>query len=156
MTELLGDVFYGPAHVLPGSGLADEPLLTAAREEFEGREYCVVREWLILDVMVDEHDEKLLSARGLKPIILLAQRVLFDTEGVRQGGVLLTGFLRQFEDCFFETEEMVYVLGGRGARKHLSMPALKALSKQSGELHQNHRGRGTRLEASVAGDGADR
>ncbi|MFJ5187550.1 DUF6957 family protein [Pseudomonas fulva] len=129
MNELLEDVLYGPAQVLMGSALTDDVLLAAAREEFEGREYCVVREWMILDVMVSDQDEKLIHARDLQPTTLFAQRVLFDSRGVRQGGVLLTGFLRHFEDCFFEAEEMVYVLGGRGARKHVSMPALTELSR---------------------------
>ncbi|AFO49070.1 hypothetical protein T1E_3233 [Pseudomonas putida DOT-T1E] len=42
---------------------------------------------------------------------------------------MLSGFMRHLEDCFFEAEEMVYVLGGRGARKHVSMPALTELSR---------------------------
>lgn len=129
VNELLEDVFFGPARALMGSGLTDELLLVAAGEQFEGREYCVVREWMILDVMVSDQDEKLIHARDLQPTTLFAQRVLFDSRGVRQGGVLLTGFMRHFEDCFFEAEEMVYVLGGRGARKHVSMPALRELSK---------------------------
>ncbi|MBB3272773.1 hypothetical protein FHW75_003969 [Pseudomonas sp. OG7] len=154
MNELLEDVFYGAARMLMGSGLADEPLLAAAREEFAGQQYCVVREWLILDVMASEGDQKLISARDLQPVLLYAQRVMFDTRGVRQGGVLLTGFLRQYEDCFFEAEEMVYVLGGRGARKHISMPALRELSKMCGVIRMNPSQRGCwpTLEACAAGD----
>lgn len=135
--ELLEDVLHGPASVVTGSGLADEPLLAAAREEFEGREYCVVREWLILDVTVNDHDEKLIRMRGLQPVTLFAQHVLFDSRGVRQGNVLLTGFLRQFEDCYFEAEEMVYVLGGLGARKSLSISALRELSIMCRSIRTN-------------------
>ncbi len=158
VNELLEDVLYGPARVLTGSGLADDALLTVAREEFGDREYCVVREWMILDVMVSDQDEKLIHARDLQPTTLFAQRVLFDSRGVRQGGVLLTGFLRHFEDCFFEAEEMVYVLGGRGARKHVSMPALRELSKMCGEVRRNpgQRDCWPRLEANVTGDRAGR
>lgn len=132
VSDLLEDVFYGGAQALPGSGLADEPLLAAAREEFEDREYCVVREWMILDIMVSESDQKTITARELQPVKLYAQRVLFDSRGARQGEILLTGFLRQFQDCFFEADEMVYVLGGRGFRKYVSMPTLSELSKGCG------------------------
>ncbi len=142
VNELLEDVFYGAARMLMGSGLADEPLLAAVRDEFADQEYCVVREWLILDVMVSERDQALIEARNLQPVLLYAQRVLFDTRGTRQGGVLLTGFLRKYEDCFFEAEEMVYVLGGRGARKHISMPALRALSKMCRVLRMSPSQRG--------------
>lgn len=137
MNGLLEDVFYGPARVLMGSRLADEQLLSAAGEEFEGREYCVVRDWMILDVMVSERDEKLIHARDLQPVTLFAGRVLFDSRGIRQGAAMLSGFMRHTEYCFFEAEEMVYVLGGRGARKHVSMPALRALSKMCGELRRS-------------------
>ncbi|AJQ46200.1 hypothetical protein N805_02730 [Pseudomonas putida S13.1.2] len=136
VNELLEHVFYGPGHMLPGSGLDDELLLAAAREEFNGQQYRVVREWLILDVMVSEDFERLVSARGLQPAILFSQRVIFDSTGIKQGGVLLSGFMRHFEDCFFKAEEMVYVLGGRGARKHISMPALKELSKACKAVRQ--------------------
>ena len=129
VNELLEDVLYGPAQVLMGSALTDDALLAAAREEFEGREYRVVRDWMILDVMVSEQDEKLIHARELQPVTLFAGRVLYDSRGVRQGTAMLSGFMRHVEDCFFEAEEMVYVLGGRGARKHVSMPALTELSR---------------------------
>ncbi|WP_147429957.1 DUF6957 family protein [Pseudomonas alloputida] len=145
MNELLEDVLYGPAQVLMGSALTDDALLAAAREEFEGREYRVVRNWMILDVMVSEQDEKNIHARELQPSTLFAGQVLYDSRGVRQGTAMLSGFMRHVEDCFFEAEEMVYVLGGRGARKHVSMPALKELSKMCGELRQNTGQRGRRL-----------
>lgn len=131
---LLEEVLYSPARMLSGSGLADEPLLAAARDEFEGREYRVVREWMILDVMVGEGDDQLISARELQPVTLYAQRVLFDSRDAWPGGVLLSGFMRKYEDCFFETEDMVYVLGGRGARRHVSMPGLRELARMCSAL----------------------
>ncbi len=142
VNELLEDVLYGPAQVLMGSALKDDALLAAAREEFEGREYRVVCDWMILDVMVSEQDEKHIHARELQPTTLFAGQVLYDSRGVRQGVAMLSGFMRQFEDCFFEAEEMVYVLGGRGARKHISMPALRELSKMCGEVRRNPGQRG--------------
>lgn len=156
VNKLLEEVFYGPALVLAGSGLADEPLLAAARDEFEGSKYCVVREWMILDVMVGESDEKLISERGLQPVTLYAQRVLFDSTGKGLSGFRLTGFLRQFEDCFFETDEMVYVLGGRGCRKYVSMPALSELSKGYGALRHRPSPLGflTSIEGCTSGDGS--
>lgn len=136
VNELLDDVLCGPERVLPGSDLDDEQLLAAAREVFHGRQYRVVREWMILDVTGSEEFEQLVSLRGLQPVTLFAQRMLFDSTGLKQGGVWLSGFMRAFEDCYFEAEEVVYVLGGRGARKQVSMPALRELSKRCSLLRR--------------------
>ncbi|WP_150642643.1 DUF6957 family protein [Pseudomonas fluorescens] len=127
-SELIVDVLYGPARTFGGSGLKDDELIKLAREEFEGRSFCVVRNWMILDVMLPETQEQEIKKQGLQPAILYAHRAVFDSEArFSAGESVITSYQQSFEDCFFESKDTLYILAGRGARKHVSWPAVTSL-----------------------------
>lgn len=77
--ELVADVLYGPARTLGGSRLDDDELIKLAREEFEGQPFCVVRNWMILDLLLPEAQESEVRRQGLQPSVLYAHRVVFDS-----------------------------------------------------------------------------
>lgn len=62
--ELVADVLYGPARTLGGSRLDDDELIKLAREEFEGQPFCVVRNWMILDLLLPEAQESEVRRKG--------------------------------------------------------------------------------------------
>lgn len=128
-TELIEDVLYGPARILGGSRLEDDELIQLAREEFEGQPFCIVRNWMMLDLLLSETQENELKEQGLTPAVLLVHRTVFDSEtGIADAGSLISGYQKDFYGCFFESKDKLYILAGRGARKHASLPALQALN----------------------------
>lgn len=127
-SELVVDVLYGPARTLGGSRLNDDELIKLAHEEFSDRSFCVVRNWMILDVMISERDRQEVNNKGLQPTVLYAHAAVFDSEAhVAAGQGIITNYQKGHEGCFFESKNTLYILAGPGARKHVSWPALKAL-----------------------------
>lgn len=135
--KLVGELLFGPAQVLPGSALNDDELIRVASETFPDRSFCIVRAWMLIDVILSDRHKRLLRTEDLYPTVLYANRIVYsvDTQGETSHGVL-SGFQQRQEDCFFETEEMVYVLAGRGARKRAEMPTFFALAQRCGVLFQ--------------------
>ncbi|MGS0738145.1 DUF6957 family protein [Pseudomonas sp. GG8] len=52
---------------------------------------------------------------------------------ISDGGSFITSYQKDFHGCFFESKDKLYILAGRGARKHVSVPAVAA-------LHENFSG----------------
>jgi hypothetical protein len=127
-TGLLEEVFYGPARILGGSRLEDDELIKLAREEFEGRPFCIVRNWMHIDLMLSDEQESQIRKQGLQPSVLYANQAVFDSEKrIATGNAFITGYQKDFHGCFFESKDKLYILAGRGARKHVSVPAVAAL-----------------------------
>jgi hypothetical protein len=127
-TELLGDLLFGSARVLGGSSLEDDELIELAIVTFTEKPFCIVRQWLLLDVMLPEFQDQEVKAQGLKATVLYAQAVVFDSNSKQQpGDSVLSDFQSDFENCIFESKDVLYILAGRGARKHVSAPAVEAL-----------------------------
>jgi len=137
--ELLADLLYGPACVLNGAKLDDDELIRASHEAFDGRPFCVVRQWMLLDVMLPASQEQEVKTQGLKPCVLYAQATVYDSQGeLKPGDSLLSDYERDYDGCIFESKEVVYVLAGQGARKHVSLPALQALSAYGNAVSGAH------------------
>lgn len=129
-TELIEDVLYGPARMIGGSRLGDEELIKLAQEEFAEQRFCIVRNWMLMDVLLPDTQERDVQKRGLKPSALFVHETVFDSEGrTAARDSFITGFQKNFQGCFFESEDALYVLAGRGFRKHVSMPAFQALNE---------------------------
>lgn len=127
-TELVQDLIYGPGRILGGSRLGDDELIRLAREEFEGQPFCIVRNWMMLDLLLSEAQEREVRKQGLQPTVLFINHAVFDSEArVPTGDGFITGYQKDFHGCFFESKDKLYILAGRGARKHASLPALEAL-----------------------------
>jgi hypothetical protein len=127
-TELLGDLFYGAAHAMGGSSLTNDELISVANDTFKDRHYCVVRHWMLLDVLPSPSIEKDIKAQGLETTILFAQLMVFDSQNKhRPGESVLSDYQRDLDGCIFESKDMLYILAGRGARKYVSVPAVAAL-----------------------------
>lgn len=127
--ELLEDVLYGPARMLGGSRLEDDELIKLAGEEFEGQPFCVVRNWMILDLLLPEAQVSEIRGQGLQPSVLYVNQIIFDSKTrFSNGDSFITSYQKDFHGCFFESKDTLYILAGRGARKHASLPALQALA----------------------------
>lgn len=128
--QLVADLLYGRSSTITGSGLDDQSLIQVAQEEFSGRPFSVVRDWMILDMMMPAEALSELTAVGKLPLVLLANRIVHDSDPTLPlEGLLVTGYSQDFFGCFFEVDDKVYVLAGRGARKYAAMPELAALRR---------------------------
>lgn len=127
--DLLGDLLFGSARPLGGSKLGDDELIELAADTFREKPFCIVRHWMVLDVMLPEFHEREIKAQGLEATLLYAQSAVFDSQNKYQpGDRIVSGYQRDFDGCFFESNDTIFILAGRGARKHASFPAVQALS----------------------------
>ena len=90
---------------------------------------------MLLDLMLPASQEQELITQGLKSYVLYAQATVYDSQGeLKPGDSLLSDFQRDFDGCIFESKDRLYILAGRGARKHVSVPAVAALHKSLSRL----------------------
>ena len=121
MNELnaLTDLLYTPGQPMAGSDMSDEDAIAYARNHFPQDGYCIVREWIWIDLDASEELRAALAKRQLQPVILYAHCVVFD--GKRRwdvGDFVRTSPLHAFEkDFHFKTLNTTYLLLGGGTRK---------------------------------------
>jgi hypothetical protein len=127
--DLLGDLLFGSARSLGGSKLGDDELIELAADTFREKPFCIVRRWMLLDVMLPESQEREIKTQGLEATLLYAQAAVFDSQSKLQpGDSILSDFQREFDGCIFESKHTIFILAGRGARKHVSLPAVEAIA----------------------------
>lgn len=69
----------GASAVMEGADIDLELAIHAAQERFPGRSFCVVDEWVWLDLDAPEVVIQGLSWEGKKPVMLLVLNALFDS-----------------------------------------------------------------------------
>lgn len=113
---------------LEGDGQSDEFIVQTALTTIQGRPFYIVRDWLLLDILVPSYVEDDLKAMGLKPTVVFANTVVYDSTAQRsRPGAIRSSFQRILDGCSFESMNTNFVLAGPGVRKHVSLPALLAL-----------------------------
>lgn len=97
-----------------------------------GGPYCVVRNWIIVDVDVPADYRIALKEEGLEPNVLYAGNVVLHSGGTwGQGGFVRTAFsISTPEDHVFRTRDMTFVLMGQGCRKTASLEAVTAIANR--------------------------
>lgn len=122
---LISDALFGLAEPLPGVGLDDESLIKAAEETFGDRAFCIVKGWLVLDVVFDG-EANVAAPFSCEPSVLFIHKIVFDSPDSSETAGYVTDYGR-YDGCFFETSHKTYVLAGRGARKQVGKPTIEAL-----------------------------
>jgi hypothetical protein len=120
--DAMTDLLYGPGQHMAGSDMSNEDAMTYAQNSFPFGNYCIVRDWIWIDLDVtDEQRSELAKTRRL-PVILYAHGVVIDSERRWDvGDFVRTSPLHIFEEGFhFKTRHTVYLLLGAGTRKQAS------------------------------------
>ena len=118
----------GPSAVMSGCDIALEEAIRVTQERFPDRSFCVVSEWVWLDLEAPDLVIEELAAEGKKPTMLLVFNVLFDSSLTSKPHWFRTTPLIEFTDgMFFQTEHKLYVLVGHGRRKPMSLSAVVRL-----------------------------
>lgn len=117
------DMLYGPGQPMAGSAMTNEEALAQMRERVLLAEFCLVRDWIWLDLDVTEEQSALLEKTRRQPVILYAYTVIYDSARRWDvGDFVRTSPLFSFEDGFlFKTFNTTYVLLGDGQRKRVAL-----------------------------------
>ncbi|MCF5714642.1 hypothetical protein ALQ33_03812 [Pseudomonas syringae pv. philadelphi] len=115
----------GPSVLMPGVAIEFDEAVRVAEERFPGQSFCVVKEWVWLDLEAPRLVNEELAIEGKQPVMLLVFQVLFDSSTSSKGHWFRTSPLIEFSDgMFFQTENKLYVLVGHGRRKSMSLSAV--------------------------------
>jgi hypothetical protein len=115
----INDLLYGPGESMPGSEMTDEQAMAYAQKTFPRGDYCLVREWIWIDLDVSDQQRAELAKTKRLPVIIYASRVVFDSNRRWDvGDFVRTSPLHAFEKGFhFKTLNSTYLLLGAGVRK---------------------------------------
>lgn len=115
----------GPSTLMPGVEIELDEAIQVTRECFPGQSFCVVKEWVWLDLEAPDLVNEALASEGKQPVMLLVFQVLFDSATSSKSHWFRTTPLIHFsEGIFFQTENKLYVLTGHGRRKSMSLSAV--------------------------------
>ena len=121
MNELnaLTDLLYTPGQPMAGSDMSDEDAIVYARNYFPQGGYCIVREWIWIDLDASEELRAALAKTQRQPVMLYAHHVVCDVKRRWDAGDFVrTSPLHAFENDFhFKTLNTTYLLLGGGTRK---------------------------------------
>ncbi|WP_057434205.1 MULTISPECIES: DUF6957 family protein [Pseudomonas] len=128
----LGELLYGSAEVMPGADLSDVELIEFAASRYVNKPYCVVRQWMIIDVLMSAKKTHEIEQLGMHPSVLYAANIIHDSRGrFSAGNWVLSTYKVSFRNCFFETRNTLYILAGRGFRKSASLDAVLSLRRDA-------------------------
>lgn len=128
--EEVAQLFYGEGEAIPGWEGSQEDLISLAAKVFPDKAFCVVRQWILIDLTVTPDEKKKLAMLGLLPATLFAHEIVLDSKGRFQPSMWVrSNFGRSFtEGCMFETKNTVYLLWGAGQRKEATVGAAFSMS----------------------------
>jgi hypothetical protein len=128
----ISQLLYGAGDETPGWEGFQEDLISLAAKSFPGKAFCVVKQWILIDLTVTPDEKEKLTNLGLLPATLFAHEVVLDSKGRFQPSMWVrSNFGVSFsQGCMFETKSTVYLLWGSGLRKEASVGA--AFSMKAG------------------------
>lgn len=117
------DMLYGLGLPMPGSGMTNEEALAQMRERVPMAGFCLVRDWIWIDLDVTDEQRALLEKTRRQPVILYAHTVIYDSARRWDvGDFVRTSPLFSFDEGFlFRTLNSTYVLLGDGLRKRAAL-----------------------------------
>ena len=113
------DLLQGPGEPMTGCALTADEAHIYMREHFPRQAYCLVRDWIWLDLIMEDKYCIALATTDRLPVMLYADTVVYDS-AVRWGAgdFVRTSPLHRFDEgCLFHTHRTIYVLMGPGSRK---------------------------------------
>lgn len=118
----------GPSVVMSACEFELEDAIRITRERYPDSSFCIVSEWVWLDLEAPDLVIEELAADGKQPTMLLVFNVLFDSSSTSRSHWFRSTPLIDFkDDMFFQTEAKLYVLLGHGRRKSMSLSAVVRL-----------------------------
>lgn len=127
----ISQLLYGTGDESPGWQGSEEELISLAAKTFPGKAFCVVKQWILIDLTVNPDEKEKLSGLGLIPATLFAHEIVLDSQSRFQPSMWVrSNFGISSSPYMFETKNTVYLLLGPGLRKEASIGA--AFSMKAG------------------------
>jgi hypothetical protein len=128
--EEISQLLYGAGDEVAGWQGTQDELITLAAKAFPGKPFCVVRQWILIDLTVNPDEKEKLMGIGLLPATLYAHEVVLDSRNRFQSSMWVrSNFGVSFsQGCMFETKSTVYLLWGSGQRKEATVGAAFSMS----------------------------
>jgi hypothetical protein len=126
----ISQLLYGTEGETSGWTGSQEDLISLAGKLFPGKAFCVVRQWILIDLIVTPDEKEKLTNLTLLPMTLFAHEIVLDSKGRFQTKMWVrSNFGVQFiYSCMFETKNTVYLLWGPGQRKEATVRAAFSMS----------------------------
>ncbi|MCQ4327584.1 MULTISPECIES: DUF6957 family protein [Stutzerimonas stutzeri group] len=108
---------------MTGSSMTDDEALSYMRDLRLNTEFCLIRDWIWIDLEVTPLQLAELEKTRRQPALIFAHKVIYDSARRWDvGDFVRTSPLYAFRDGFlFQTLNSVYVLLGEGLRKRASV-----------------------------------
>lgn len=125
MSDIDVQQMIGPSAIMQGAEIKLEEAIRVTREKFPDRSFCIVNEWVWLDLDAPDLVVEELALEGMKPIMLLVFEVLFDNSTNSNSHWFRSTPMMDFTDgMFFQTQNKLYILLGSGRRTSMSLSAV--------------------------------
>ena len=125
MSDIDVQQMIGPSAIIQGAEIKLEEAIRVTREKFPDRSFCIVNEWVWLDLDAPDLVVEELAVEGMKPIMLLVFEVLFDSSTNSNSHWFRSTPMMDFTDgMFFQTQNKLYILLGSGRRTSMSLSAV--------------------------------
>jgi len=120
--DAVTEMLYGDGEPMSGSAMTDAQALAHMQSRRLGA-FCLVRDWMWLDLDVSEEQRAGLEQTGRQPVMLYAHFVVYDSAGRWDAGNFVrTSPLHRFDEGFlFKTSNTAYALLGDGVRKRVAL-----------------------------------
>lgn len=79
MSDIDVQQMIGPSAIMQGAEIKLEEAIRVSREKFADRSFCIVNEWVWLDLDAPDVVVEELALEGMKPIMLLVFEVVCDS-----------------------------------------------------------------------------
>ena len=120
--EEVSQLLYGAGEEVVGWEGSQEDLISLAAKMFPGKAFCVVKQWILIDLTVTPVEREKLTSLGLLPATLFAHEIVLDSQGRFQPSMWVrSNFGISSHSYMFETKNTVYLLLGSGLRKEASI-----------------------------------
>lgn len=108
-----------PGEPLMGLDMTEGEAVALVKQHFPDKPYCVVANWMLIELDVDEVSKKAVKRLGSEPYLVYAHKVLQDSRGRFHRGDWVRSTLQMSftQGGLFETVNTVYVLLGQGCTK---------------------------------------
>ena len=129
--EEVSQLLCGAGEEVVGWAGSQEDLISLAATAFPGKAFCVVKQWIFIDLIVTSEEKEKLTKLGLLPATLFAHEVVLDSKERFQPSMWVrSNFGISSHRYMFETKKTVYLLLGPGLKKEASVGA--AFSMRAG------------------------
>lgn len=105
------DLLYGRGTPMSGLSLTDEEAMAMVRQRFPFNEFCLVRDWLWLDLAVTPAEREQLSNTGRQPVLVYAHTVVYDSARRWDAGTLCGHRRYVLHGGLFQTWSTLVLLG---------------------------------------------